>query len=178
MQYIGIDPGTTVSGVVIWSDVDHKVVWTDGKIENDVLLNWLRRCYWLNYGTCTALIVEALSPRGMSLDRNTMATIKLTGRLEEIGHNSTLETILMERDVIKRELLGRTNLPGADSKIRSLLVDEAGPKGTKKEPGPTFGVSNHAWQALGAVWAWMQQKRESATSERIQQGLQRQGGAR
>jgi len=163
MRLIGIDPGTTYSGLVIWNEETHKVDASEGAMPNDELLVWLRTRGWNQWGCndCETLVVEALSPRGMNLDRNTFATIALTGRLQEIGYNSPLDTVLLERDVIKRTLLGRTNLPGADSKLSTLLKDEAGPKGTKAEPGPCFGVAKHAWQALAAVWAYRQMQREA-----------------
>ena len=35
-----------------------------------------------------------------------------------------------------------------DANIRQALIDRLGPPGTKKAPGPTYGVTSHAWPAL------------------------------
>jgi hypothetical protein len=162
MRIIGIDPGTSKSGLVIWNEDAHRVDHCVNGIRNLELLTWLELHHWHHdAGECQGLVIETLSPRGMSLDRNTFATIFLTGQLHRlVSHDTPLMPVLMERDQIKRELLGRTNVPGADSKITALLRDEAGEKGTKANPGPCYGMAGHAWQALGAVWAWRQQQRE------------------
>ena len=38
-----------------------------------------------------------------------------------------------------------------DGNVRQALIDMLGPPGTKKAPGPTYGVTSHAWQALGVA---------------------------
>jgi hypothetical protein len=41
-----------------------------------------------------------------------------------------------------------------DPQVRMALIDRFGPQGTKKAPGPLFGVSSHYWAALAvAVYA-------------------------
>jgi hypothetical protein len=59
-----------------------------------------------------------------------------------------------------------------DANIRQALIDRFGAVGTKKMPGPLFGVSSHYWAALAvAVYAaetppkdgefWIEDLRES-----------------
>ena len=38
-----------------------------------------------------------------------------------------------------------------DGNIRQALIDKLGPQGTKKYPGPTYGIKSHAWAALGVA---------------------------
>jgi len=41
-----------------------------------------------------------------------------------------------------------------DANIRQALLDLIGPQGTKKTPGPTYGIKSHTWAALAvAVYA-------------------------
>jgi hypothetical protein len=41
-----------------------------------------------------------------------------------------------------------------DPNVRQALLDKIGPVGTKKNPGPLYGVSGHGWSALAvAVYA-------------------------
>jgi hypothetical protein len=35
-----------------------------------------------------------------------------------------------------------------DANIRQALIDKIGPQGTKKDPGPTYGISKDVWSAL------------------------------
>jgi hypothetical protein len=50
------------------------------------------------------------------------------------------------------------NSPRAkDANVRQALLDRLGPQGTKKAPGPTYGVKSHEWAALAvAVYGWDQ----------------------
>jgi hypothetical protein len=42
-----------------------------------------------------------------------------------------------------------------DGNVRQALLDRLGPQGTKKAPGPTYGVKSHEWAALAvAVYGW------------------------
>jgi hypothetical protein len=38
-----------------------------------------------------------------------------------------------------------------DQNIRQALIDRLGPPGTKKNPGPTYGVTSHMWSALAVA---------------------------
>jgi hypothetical protein len=35
-----------------------------------------------------------------------------------------------------------------DANVRQALIDRLGPQGTKKNPGPTYGMKSHLWAAL------------------------------
>ncbi len=56
-----------------------------------------------------------------------------------------------------------------DGNIRQALIDRFGPVGTKKAPGPLFGISNHRWAALAvAVTAFdLEQTDHEATFHRM-----------
>jgi hypothetical protein len=41
--------------------------------------------------------------------------------------------------------------------VRQALIDRLGLQGTKKAPGPTYGIKSHEWAALAvAVYGWDQ----------------------
>ena len=64
---------------------------------------------------------------------------------------------LCYRKDIKLHLCGTTK--ARDPNVRQALIDRLGKPGTKKNPGPTYGVSSHAWSALAvAVYASDQAK--------------------
>lgn len=166
MILLGLDPGTTVTGAVIYNCSEARVVYAANKLDNELVREALFSDHWLESFGVNFYIIESMSPRGATLGHDTMTAIRWIGRFEELCCQSLGEhrVELMPRDTIKRVLLGRTNLPKADSLIRQLLLDEVGPKGTKKAPGPTFGVSGHAWQALAAVWAHLYMVREGVNA--------------
>lgn len=164
MRIVGIDPGPEVSGAVLYCTRHRRVLAAYPKLPTPEALQLARAGRFpVGSGTefYTGLVLETLSPRGMALGRATFATIEWTGRLREAGEGrieymrrcglAGLWVATVERDEIKRCLLGRSNVAGADAHIRQVLLDQVGPKGTKAAPGPTYGVAAHAWAALAAV---------------------------
>ena len=57
------------------------------------------------------------------------------------------------RREVKRILLGMG--AAKDGDIRTAVIDRLGMPGTKKQPGPTYGVSKDVWQAIGLGLAWL-----------------------
>jgi len=56
------------------------------------------------------------------------------------------------RKDIKLHLCGTNK--AKDANVRQALIDCLGPPGTKKSPGPTYGIKSHLWAALAlAVYA-------------------------
>jgi hypothetical protein len=44
-----------------------------------------------------------------------------------------------------------------DGNVRVALIDRIGPQGTKRQPGPTYGIKSHVWAALAvAVYGYDQ----------------------
>lgn len=67
---------------------------------------------------------------------------------------------ILRRDV-RLHLLG--SISGSDSKICAALYDRFGGDrrravGTKKNPGPCYGVKGHCWQALAVAVTWWEKK--------------------
>tara|TARA_R100001163_G_scaffold64377_1_gene58445 strand:+ start:3371 stop:3886 length:516 start_codon:yes stop_codon:yes gene_type:complete len=165
MHILGIDPGTRASGLVLFDMTDGHVKHADKAIDHDDLM-----CAFYNERldvggsplagglalTWDQVVIECLSPAGQVIGHDTFDTIFWVGRMFEAARGPKMPGVeLLTRNEIKKRLLGRTNIPGADKHIRQVLVDQVGPKGTKREPGPTFGCSSHSWAALAAVWAYL-----------------------
>jgi hypothetical protein len=76
-----------------------------------------------------------------------------TGRFVQAATEESLNFKLIYRMTIKKYLIGSHTAKDAD--IRRRLLDVIGPQGTKKAPGPTYGIKSDMWQALAlAVTAW------------------------
>lgn len=143
---LGIDPGPRTCGVVGVELIGAQLRVTDAwaRYQTRELLGDIRS----NLGA-EVVLVEGVSPRAQRLGRDTLETIVLAARLAEASAGE-----LIERDLVRRAILGSDwSKPGSDARIRTLLLEHVGPKGTKSDPGPTYGVSSHAWQALAVVAA-------------------------
>lgn len=173
MRIVGIDPGPEISGLVLYCTRHRRVLAAHPRLPTVDALALVRAGrYPVGSGTefYSGLVLETLSPRGMALGRATFQTIEWVGRLREAGEGriahmrrcglAGLWVQTVERDTIKRELLGRSNVAGADAHIRQYLLDRVGPKGTKAAPGPAYGVSGHAWAALAAVICAVRERAE------------------
>ena len=69
---------------------------------------------------------------------------------------------LINRTTIRRWLLGHTQ--GGDPEIRAAICDRFGvtaktAKGTKKEPGPLYGIKGDLWAALAVAIVYCDQNR-------------------
>lgn len=132
---IAIDPGTTQSG---WCLVDgHKII-RSGVDDN----NWIKAC--LHDWPAHQMAIEMIASYGMPVGKETFETCVWIGRFME---NFSGETELIYRKQVLKHF-GIKEPKGADAKIRQLLIKKFGDAGTKSKPGPTFGITSHAWQAL------------------------------
>jgi len=68
------------------------------------------------------------------------------GRFAEVSRGSA--SLVFRRDV-KMHLCGSAR--AKDANIRQALLDRLGPVGTKKAPGPLYGVKSHIWAALAVA---------------------------
>jgi hypothetical protein len=112
----------------------------------------------LNETGVDLLAIEMVEARGMPVGRETFETVLWAGRfMQAWGEDTTCE--LIYRREVKSFLCGSAK--AKDSNIRQALLDKIGPQGTKKAPGPTYGVKAHIWAAL-SVAVTAQHKRKEA----------------
>jgi hypothetical protein len=140
---LAIDPGTTESG---WATLT-----TEGKIlchgvePNDKLLADL---FLYNDHTDYALAIEMVASYGMPVGREVFETCVWIGRFVQRWRAPEEVRLVYRRDV-KLHLCGSPK--AKDANIRQALIDRFGPIGTKKDPGPLYGVKSHAWAALAVA---------------------------
>jgi hypothetical protein len=147
MTILALDPGTTETAFVLW----------DGRKVLDA-------AHWPNADVRQVLIAreydlvacEMIASYGMAVGREVFETCVWIGRFAETAHTDT-------RMVYRRDVkLHLCHSPRAkDANVRQALIDRLGPQGTKKNPGPTYGMKSHLWAALAVgVFAWDQVKQE------------------
>lgn len=139
MSILAIDPGTTQSG---WVLLDGGQVVSSGVEPNDQVLQRIR------VSVADRLAVEMIASYGMAVGREVFQTCVWVGRFQQAWRDPGAVRLVFRQQV----KLHLCQSPRAkDANIRQALIDRLGPQGTKKAPGPTYGVSSHAWAALGVA---------------------------
>lgn len=146
---LAIDPGTTQSGWVIYGD---KRVHDSGVMPNEDMVKWL--AYRDDNGA--RLAIEMIASYGMPVGKEVFETCVWIGRFKQAWHSPDAVQLIYRKDV-KLHLCGTTK--AKDPNVRQALIDLFAPTGggktpqigTKGQPGPLYGVSSHAWPALGVA---------------------------
>ncbi len=88
--------------------------------------------------------VEWIESFGMAVGREVFETVFSIGRM------ATLANVrLVPRRDVKLHICGSPR--AKDANIRQALIDRFGTVGTKKAPGPLWGISKHRWSALAVA---------------------------
>lgn len=142
---LGVDPGPKESAYCIWNG--HKVG-LHATLPNEDLLCILKAAEDM-YG-CPYVAIEWITGYGMTVGAETFETCRWVGRFQQVAPNGA---ILITRKEIKSNLC--SSMQANDSHIRQALIDRIGPIGSRKQPGPTYGIAKHEWSALSvAVTYW------------------------
>lgn len=150
---IGVDPGPETSGVVVYRAGGAPQV-----IEAHAKLDWPGVRQLLNqYPQWSSTFVCERVSAGAVSGKHILQTAEVCGRFMEYAEARQLSHYLLYR----REVLHALGVGGGASKdalVRQVVLElhphVNGPVGTKKKPGPLYGVSSHAWQALGLCCAY------------------------
>lgn len=148
MTILAIDPGTEESGWCIYHP--GLGVIGSGVKPNDIMLLEIRHSY------ADMLAIEMVASYGMPVGREVFETVRWVGRFQQIWRYPDEVHLIYRRDV-KLHLCNSAK--AKDANIRQALLDlfprTGGGKtpqvGTKSQPGPLYGVSTHAWSALGVA---------------------------
>lgn len=154
MVYAGIDPGTLHSAVCFF-DYDRMTILEHLDLPNHDLLRWLR-VHCVRTGLVSIEMVEC---QGLKLiGKETFQTVRWVGRFEQVCSDRGVPVQLVTRGKILIHHCGRRQGVG-DPNIKRAVMDRfpatgggANPyKGTKSQPGPLYGISDHEWQALACA---------------------------
>ena len=146
---LAVDPGTLQSG---WCLFANNHVKGYGVSQNPDMLTIIRDT------SATVLAIERVASYGMSVGREVFETCEWVGDFRnEWRRLGKGEAVLVYRKDVKLHLCGSSR--AKDSNVRQALIDLFEPTGggkcrqigVKGKPGPLFGVSSHAWPALGVA---------------------------
>lgn len=141
---IAIDPGPVETG---WAVMDGKLVTDSGVINNGDLESSLRN------SMAKALAYEMIASYGMPVGASVFDTCVWIGRfISAFGPERSFPVF---RKDVTMHLCNSTR--AKDANVRQAIIDlyegSGGGSipqiGTKKYPGPLYGVSRHAWPAIG-----------------------------
>lgn len=144
---LALDPGTEQTG---WVLTDAEDVFASGVNPNAEMFGVMRR------SDAQVLAIEMIASYGMPVGREVFETCVWIGRFVQAWHDPEAVRLVYRRDV-KLHLCGTSK--AKDPNVRQALLDlfprtggGATPQiGTKAHPGPLYGVSTHAWPALGVA---------------------------
>lgn len=167
MNLLAIDPGPERSACVLLSD--------DCEVRQDGMTAWPVLDAWeapwcemnlpapreYNGGQGPQVVIEDFVPYGVPLDATSYRTIKVVGILEHLSGGD-----LVSRREVKLHLLGRAR--GTDAEVNAAVRSRYDPegkfgqhaKGTKKNPGPLYGITNHKLAALAVGVTWLDRRTE------------------
>lgn len=138
----GVDPGTTETGWVLW---DGKRVHECGIDPNATFLERLRG-HASPDAPPVPMFIEMIACYGMAVGRETFETVLWIGRFVEVWSVLELPWHLCYRVKVKTHHCHSAK--ATDANINQAIRDKYGDVGTKKKPGPLYGVKKHIWSAL------------------------------
>lgn len=152
MKILAIDPGNTKTGWCIYDTSNHKIV-DKGITDNYGLKLWIKSAIENRLFDCVAL--EMIASYGQAVGRDIFETCLYIGQLMQIMDDAFKDCTLVYRRDVKIAICN--NGRAKDKNIRQALIDQFSPigggttpqLGTKKQPGPLYGVTSHIWAALG-----------------------------
>jgi hypothetical protein len=157
MRIVAIDPGTERSGWCVLDCISDRLAGY-GWDANDAVLNDLPRRFGLGEFSKDVLAIEMVASQGMAVGKETFRTVWWTGRFAEQWKRTSGGILPIEiyRQDVKLHLCGQVR--AKDANVRQALIDLYGGEGgkavaigSKANPGPLYGVSNHVWSALAVA---------------------------
>jgi len=139
---LAIDPGPERSAYVIWNE---GLVVDSGWTDNASVREWV--AYYARKQQRIA--IEMIASYGMAVGASVFNTCVEIGRMVEVAKSYGVDAELIFRKDVKLHVCGSPR--AKDANIRQALMDTYGPVGTKKQPGPLYGVKSHVWAALAVA---------------------------
>lgn len=150
---IAIDPGPTECGVCTWNDAVGMNPGTEVMSTKDCI-DSIREDWPLIWPSCH-IAIERIQHygSGMAVGKSVFDTVFWYGRMVEAFGDDT-RVHFFTRPQIKTQICGSAK--AKDTNIRQALIDRFGGSrqaavGTKKNPGPLYGIKSHAWSALAVA---------------------------
>lgn len=137
-----IDPGPAQSGWVLYDD---GLVLDSGTAENHKLLRWVQ-----DGQRADVLAIETMQANyAATVGASVIDTLRWIGRFQQ-AWRAPDDVLLLSRQAVKA-FVCNGNVKATDAGVRRAMIERVGQPGRKKAPGPTYGVTSHAWAALAVA---------------------------
>lgn len=153
MRIIAIDPGCTESAIL---DMQDGKIDFFGKFENEHVLSMIgvpSKFVCENFKVF--LVIEQIASYGMAVGEEVFETVFWSGRFAQAWQGQFHR---IKRHEIKMHLCKDSR--AKDTNIRQALIDRYGKQGTKKNKGPTYGISGDCWSALAVATTFADKKHQ------------------
>lgn len=160
----GIDPGPSMTAYALY---DGTAVCGHGKVANADLREQIIQ---QGFFGSSAVVFEKVTSFGMPVGSEVFETVFWTGRFFEAIHGHVQEGAVvarLSRIDVKRHMCN--DVRAKDANIRQAVIERftagGNPKearGTKKAPGPLYGIKSDCWSALAVAITWFEQRTTSA----------------
>lgn len=138
-RIMSIDPGTTRTAFMFYHPMTS--TWGRfGKVPNDRVLAELLA------SRPELVVCEDMQSMGRPVGAEVFATVRFTGRIQQICFSEEIPFHLIKRTTIKKFLCPK--MRAKDKDVRAALIKIYGQQGSKSDPGPTYGIANDVWSAL------------------------------
>lgn len=151
MLILGLDPGSAHSALVVIHAGDGRVEFSAYE-PNDEMLYVLEvyRRQWP-----AVLVIEKIESYGMPVGREVFDTVFFSGMASQVWKGR--DVYLLPRREVKLHICASPR--AKDANIRQALIDRYGGSrkaafGTKKAPGPLYGLTGHHLAALAVALTW------------------------
>jgi hypothetical protein len=143
---LAIDPGPEKSAWVLYNRVG--IIADKGYDDSGYLARQIEQGEF----RADAIAIEMIASYGMPVGAEVFETCVWIGKMEWAALRSYGRPHRVFRKDVKLHLCG--SVKAKDGNVRQALMDRFGGskcKGTKKNPGPLFGVSGDIWSALAVA---------------------------
>jgi len=152
---LAIDPGNEKSALVVYDTQLDKPVWSEIWPNEDVVVDMLPMAGTVER-PLDRLVVEMIASYGMAVGREIFETVYWIGRFCQAWprYKGDRTVSRLFRKDVKMHLCH--SMRATDANIRAALIDRFGPGkekavGTKKAPGPLYGIKKDLWSALAVA---------------------------
>ena len=143
MIIFAIDPGPEKSAWVKWDPSLKKVLASD-IVTNDAIFTEIR-----GLPGPVVVVIEKIACYGMAVGQEVFSTVHWSGQFHREAILAGLKIEYIFRRECKINLCN--SMKAKDTNIRQALIDRFGVQGTKKKPGPLYGVTNDKLAALAVA---------------------------
>ncbi len=151
---LALDPGPKKTA---WFEIelgnqfskDPNGLWAFGEYENDKILALIPQ--WSD--STRVVVCEEIRSFGMPVGAEVFETVRWEGEYRHLCRTIAMEFQFVDRLTIKMHHCHSAR--ASDANIHQALIDRFGKKGTKKNPGKTFGISGKdIWSAFSIAIYW------------------------